>query len=268
MALSVSKDGSAVTFKDGWRKFNVPSFTLKSMSYGAAASANDEASSSTNTDMERPNVGSDGCEQPSADDAYAEVLSVLSRQPDDSFSLSRLNPWLLKLLMTLSFNAYFCSQNEARRAEMQRQMAFSFELIIGWLLRLFNQKCWVLPIIVLSLWFLRCKAPRGVWDVGSKFRLLYSKRTTEMIAIDLGNKIQQPCYYPTWASRKVALCVFDNCLVKFGTSYEGARDMGDGSWHYLFINWFLKPMRSTDVPLDFDPNEAGRLYFLVASFVI
>jgi hypothetical protein len=83
MALSVSKDGSAVTFKDGWRKFNVPSFTLKSMSYGAAASANDEASSSTNTDMERPNVGSDGCEQPSADDAYAEVLSVLSRQPDD-----------------------------------------------------------------------------------------------------------------------------------------------------------------------------------------
>ena len=120
----------------------------------------------------------------------------------------------------MCFNAYFCSQSEARRAEMQGQMAFSFELIIGWLLRLFNQKCWVLPIIVLSLWFLRCKAPRGVWDVGSKFRLLYSKRTTEMIAIDLGNKIQQPCYYPTWASRKVALCVFDNCLVKFGASYH------------------------------------------------
>ena len=241
---------------------------MDSMSYGAAASANYEASSSTNTDTERPNVGSEGCEQPSADDAYAEVLNVLSRQPDDLFSLSHLNPWLLKLLVTMCFNAYFCSQSEARRAEMQGQMAFSFELIIGWLLRLFNQKCWVLPIIVLSLWFLRCKAPRGVWDVGSKFRLLYSKRTTEMIAIDLGNKIQQPCYYPTWASRKVALCVFDNCLVKFGTSYEGARNMGDGSWHYLFINWFLKPMRSIDVPSDFDPNEAGRLYFFVPLYFI
>ena len=95
-ALSVSKDGSAVTFKNGWCEFVVPPFTMDSMSYGAAASANYEASSSTNTDTERPNVGSEGCEQPSADDAYAEVLNVLSRQPDDLFSLSHLSPWLLK----------------------------------------------------------------------------------------------------------------------------------------------------------------------------
>ena len=43
---------------------------------------------------------------------------------------------LFFLAAMICFNAYFCSQSEARRAEVQKQLAFSFELIIGWLLRL------------------------------------------------------------------------------------------------------------------------------------
>jgi len=42
--------------------------------------------------------------------------------------------------------------------------------------------------------------------------------------------------------------------------------MCGGSWHYLFINWFLKPMRSTDVPSDFDPNEAETFSVAAANF--
>jgi len=51
-------------------------------------------------------------------------------------------------------------------------MEFAFELMIGWIVRLYNGKCWVLPIVVLSLWFWRCKAPQGIWDVCSRTRLL------------------------------------------------------------------------------------------------
>jgi hypothetical protein len=54
---------------------------------------------------------------------------------------------------------------------------------------------------------------------------------------------------------------FDNCLCKFGTSYEGIRDDGDGWTSYLFINWFLAPIDSEDVPADFNPLEGKHIAF-------
>ena len=50
-------------------------------------------------------------------------------------------------------------------------------------------------------------------------------------------------------------------------SYEGAREMGDGSWHYLFINWFLKPMRSTDCLRVLIPTkEVGYIFLFHCTF--
>ena len=74
---------------------------------------------------------------------------------------------------------------------MVANMEFAFELMIRWIVWLYNGKCWVLPIVVLSLWFWRCKAPQRIWDVCSRTRLLYTKRTTENIEFDLGKKVQQ-----------------------------------------------------------------------------
>jgi len=50
-----------------------------------------------------------------------------------------------------------------------------------------------------------------------------TKETTENIALDIGNRVQSPFYFPEWASRRIAIAVFDNCLVKLDTSYEGVR---------------------------------------------
>ena len=83
------------------------------------------------------------------------------------------------------------------------------------------------------------------------------KKNTENIAFDLGKKVQEVRSFPTEASRKVILCVFDNCLIPFRTSFEGSRGSGDGSWHYLFINWFSVPLQAMDVPLDFDPSSTS-----------
>ena len=69
-----------------------------------------------------------------------------------------------------------------------------------------------------------------------------------MIASDLGRRIMLPSRYPENASRSICLAVFDNCLVKFGTSYEGIRGQGDGSLPYLFINWLIFPVHRDIVP--------------------
>ena len=91
----------------------------------------------------------------------------------------------------MTFNAIFVSQSMAKRREMVANMKYAFELMIRWIVRLYNGKCWVLPIVVLSLWFWRCKAPQRIWDVCSHTRLLYTKRTTENIEFDLGKKVKQ-----------------------------------------------------------------------------
>ena len=142
---------------------------------------------------------------------------------------------------------------------MKAQMRFAYELLIGWLVRLHNNKSWVLPIVVLSIWFWKSRASRGIWAVGSRYRFLYSKKTVELLLTDLGKRVEDIGSYPPWASRSVALCVCDNCLVKFSTNYEGCRDNGDGSWDYLFVNWFLRPSAVSHITAEnFNPINDGK----------
>jgi hypothetical protein len=256
----VSADGAVVTIDEGWRTLYLPTFTIGSMTYGAANASG--AAASTNEDA--LSATSEGRQASSGDVAYDKVLDTLVAPHDESERLVKLNPWIYSVLAAMTFNAYFVVRNEPERLRIMNEKEVAFEVIIGWIVRLFNMKCWVLPIIVLSLWFLRSNASKGIWNVGSHLRLLYTKETTERIAFDLGSKIQTPSRFPAWASRKILLCVFDNCLVKFPTSYEGCRELGDGSWQYLFINWFVRPIASEDVPDDFNPSITGKLaYFLL-----
>ena len=125
------------------------------------------------------------------DDAYEELLDVLASPHGKALPLVKSNPWIYGILTAMTFNAFFVSQSVVKRRELVANMEFAFELMIRWIVRLYNGKCWVLPIVVLSLWFWRCKAPQRIWDVCSRTRLLYTKRTTENIEFDLGKKVQQ-----------------------------------------------------------------------------
>ena len=191
--------------------------------------------------------------------AYDDLLTTLESPCNEKISLVSLNRLIYALLCAITANIYFCRQDEATRIAMKAQMRFAYELLIGWLVRLHNNKSWVLPIVVLSIWFWKSRASRGIWAVGSRYRFLYSKRTVELLLTDLGKRVQDIGSYPPWASRSVALCVCDNCLVKFSTNYEGCRDNGDGSWDYLFVNWFLRPIATSHVTAEnFNPITDGK----------
>ena len=97
------------------------------------------------------------------DDAYEELLDVLASPHGKALPLVKSNPWIYGILTAMTFNAFFVSQSVVKRRELVANMEFAFELMIGWIVRLYNGKCWVLPIVVLSLWFWRCEAPQGIW---------------------------------------------------------------------------------------------------------
>ena len=170
------------------------------------------------------------------DEAYDLLIDKLScgkGYHDETTLLSRGNTFVYTFLISLTFNVWFCTQSAIARAEYRKKCRFTFELMLGWLVRLYNSHCWVFPIVLVSLWALKCRVPKPFWNFLSRSRLLYTKETTENIALDLGNRVQSPFYFPEWASRRIAIAVFDNCLVKFDTSYEGVRADGDGSRQYL-----------------------------------
>ena len=190
--------------------------------------------------------------------AYDTLLTALAAPPGVEPSLVKINVFLYTVLTALTFSAFFTSRSDFERREILDKKEFAFELIIGWIVRLYNGKCWVLPIVILSLWLLHSVATKAIWGIGSNLRLLYSKQVTERIAVDLGNRVQSPGNFPIWASRKMILCVFHNCLVKFSTSYEGCKALGDGNYNYLFINFFTRPIPIADVPPDFDPSAGSQ----------
>ena len=111
---------------------------------------------------------------------------------------------------------------------MIEKRRFAFELMIGWMVRIYNQFALVFPVILLSLMALKCRIPKLFWSVLSRVRLLYDEKFTKQLALDLGQRIQLPRNYPGNASRLIGIGTFDNCLMKFLTSYEGVRSGGDG----------------------------------------
>ena len=179
----------------------------------------------------------------------------------ESFLLSKENSCLASYLRSLTANTYFFNQNQAKRQRIVEKYRFAFELMVGWIIRLWNEKLGVFPCCVLSLWALRCRVPGPFWDVLRKIRLLYGKGYTRGLALDVGKRIEDPEHFPNSASRKVIAGVGDNCLVKFSRSYEGVKDEGDGSFPYLFINWIAFPIEEEVVPADYDPRH-GACHFI------
>lgn len=192
--------------------------------------------------------------------AYVELLNIISCDVSAHAVnfLTQENSWLYALLFSLTCNVSFCRRTEEERTETQSSLRFVFEFIIAWLVRLFNGKCWVLPIVLLSLWAWKTKVPKPFWALLCRWRMLYSKEKTEDFLTDLGMRISWPRNYPAAASLKVGLAVFDNCLCKFPTSFEGIREDGDGSVSYLFCNWLTVPVFSVDVHDSYDPLKDGK----------
>jgi hypothetical protein len=200
----------------------VPSFTKDSMIYGTE-------------NENRQEIGNSAYEQ------------LLDRLCDDGivnqeYSLTGLNFYLYEFLHLITVNPWFSNLSFNERLMKKQENEFKFEFLIGWLIRLFNERCWVLPLVFLSIWSWKSKVPKPFWRFCTKIKLLYTLETIEMILTDLGLRLSTKKVLledESKASGKVILAVFDNCLINFKTSYEGIRDHGDGSRASLFIYWLI-----------------------------
>ena len=86
----------------------------------------------------------------------------------ESRMLSNLNPSLTQSLRSFTYNSYFVGLNAAARAARIEASFFTYELMIGWLVRNYNVHLYVFPIVVLSLWALRSHVPAPFWQVLQK----------------------------------------------------------------------------------------------------
>ena len=199
-------------------------------------------------------------EQKVRDEASDELIDRLVdgvKCAEESIILSQNNRALETYLRSLTMNQYFVGCNASKRLKIIDKYRFTFELMIGWLIRLYNEKLGVFPCCVLSLWALRCRVPGPFWEVLQKMRLLYCKGYTRGLALDVGKRIESPENFPSWASRKIIAGVGDNCLIKFSCNYEGCKEDGDGSFPYLFINWISLPVPAECVPPEYNPTEGS-----------
>jgi hypothetical protein len=111
------------------------------------------------------------------------------------------NPEIYNLLRRLTYGATFCMLSANARAQRESSVRGTFEFIMAWLFRLLNSKCWVLPIVLLSLWAWRSNVPRTILETPQSMKIpLELKKTTIMIASDLGNRALS---YPQIGSRKL-----------------------------------------------------------------
>lgn len=82
--------------------------------------------------------------------------------------LSIRNSWLTSILTAVSFNTWFCAQNVETRGFHMQKLVCVMNVIIVLLLRWYNGRYWVLPIVILSLWALKCHVPTPSWSIFGK----------------------------------------------------------------------------------------------------
>ena len=121
------------------------------------------------------------------------------------------------------------------RMARDEQTRFVFALMIDMLIRLFDNNIWCYSCIVLSLYAVHCVVPVRFWVVMVKCRILYSTRVVYEIARDLGRKVC--CVWPSWASKTIAIAVFDNCAYSIRTNHEHV-DSSRQNLFYQTVNWF------------------------------
>lgn len=101
--------------------------------------------------------------QSARDLAHEELISKVVNPGEfeaGSLNLTRNNGSLVQFLRSFTHNSYYCRLSGPKRARVAEQYVFAFELMVGWLTRLFNVKLWVFPCVILSLWALRCRVSR------------------------------------------------------------------------------------------------------------
>lgn len=198
-------------------------------------------------------------DQADRDAAYLHLIDILLNENEYEPQVNCYgdqNPHILDYLRSLTFNAYYVGQSLADRLRIDADRRFAFDLMLGWIARLFNEHAWVFPIILLSLWAYRSGVPKPFWQVLRRVRLLYDIIVIETLAKDVGHQygdwVNFPDRFPNNCSRDMVLVACDNLQLNFTTNFEGCREHGDGNYFYIFVTWLIcaLPLSTIQIPFD------------------
>lgn len=183
------------------------------------------------------------------DAPYNETIRRLQSEDysEHMGAMGVMNPGLFAFLRSFTLNGAYIRAARRGAADARNIMrSFVLNFMIGWLVRLFDQRIFVFSHVVLSLMALRCRVPKMFWGVLSANRILYSYDTALMFATDMGNLVMH-APPPEDASKYVMLAVYDNCQYKLGTNYEHAVEQRRND-RYDCCNWFTMYLPNTMDP--------------------
>lgn len=176
-------------------------------------------------------------------DAMIEALStetdysLLAHEPVDN------NPILYQTLKSFTLSQTHVNKPKADQARFDSAVKFVFSIIIDLLIRLLNPQVWCYSIMLLTLAAVRSMTNTTFWSLLVKCRILYSKKVGEEVARDLGEKVK--CKWPSWASKQLAVAVFDNCAYRLRSNHEHV-DEARRNRFYETINWFYSFATNVD----------------------
>jgi hypothetical protein len=126
------------------------------------------------------------------DAPYNETIRRLQSEDysEHMGAMGVMNPGLFAFLRSFTLNGAYIRAARRGAADARNIMrSFVLNFMIGWLVRLFDQRIFVFSHVVLSLMALRCRVPKMFWGVLAANRILYSYDTALMFATDMGNLV-------------------------------------------------------------------------------
>lgn len=199
--------------------------------------------------------------QAERDAAFSHLIDLIL--DDDSYERETRcyvdsNPHIMDFLTSLVINPWYARCSFEERTRMDEEQRFAFDLILGWLARLYNEHAWVFPNVVLSMWALRCNLNRTFWRVLGGCRLLYAYETILKVLMEVGARVGDHIAYPASItpdlSRQVAIVVFDNCQINYTTNYEGSTEAGEGNYFYVFATWLICFITLATIPSSYEAS--------------
>lgn len=111
--------------------------------------------------------------------AYESLLDELSMDGKNGKSdgkhncLAISNWYLYNFLLKITRNTVDEQRSPLDLMESDANNIYIFEFIIAWLIRLLNCRCWVLPLVFLSIWAWKSRIAKPFWIFCCKIRLIH-----------------------------------------------------------------------------------------------
>ena len=196
------------------------------------------------------------------DAAYLHLIDIVingDRYLPATTCFSTFNAHFYGFLQSFTINPWFARKSAIEQEIENERLRFNFDLMIAWITRLYNMHGYVFPIVLLSLWALKCDVNKPFWIAMQKRLLLYNKDVTTTLALDVARMVNWvmnmiPSTFSKFCSKDIVTVCFDNCQIYWKSKFEGCRVDGGGNFFYIFITWFVCTIYSSTIPATYNTD--------------